>query len=286
MNKNITVGVISDLNHNSSPAYSSYYYACLNLFENVKIINNIDDLKNIDILLCGNDHHINHLNIWSNPEFINYCNNNKIPFFVHTVEHIRTPAFPWNLDIQNKLEKYNILNQRCWDISDCKEKNRNLARVLLSKKFFNYNKSVNKNNKIVFIGKLYPNRLELINNLSKHIEIDTIERSTSNNYFDFLSKLAEYKYVLSPKSLFVNGIPGRFYESLWVDSIPLQEIYDDTLDYYKIEKNIPGVIFFKTPKELISKLEIENNNQIYNTFPKMFLEEELIEFFKEFNINL
>jgi hypothetical protein len=135
MNHNLRVGVISDLNHKESPAYSSYYYACLNLFKNVKIVNNIDDLKGIDVLLCGNDHHGKHLEIWSDDNFIKYCNDNKIPFFVHTVEHIRTPEFPWNLEIQKTLEKYNILNQRCWDISDCKEKNRNIARVLLSKEF-------------------------------------------------------------------------------------------------------------------------------------------------------
>ena len=103
--------------------------------------------------------------------------------------------------------------------------------------------SIKKRSKIIFIGKLYNNRVELINNLSKHIEIDTIERG-DNDYFEFLSKLAEYKYVLSPKSLFVNGIPGRFYESLWVESIPLQEIYDDTLDYYTIERDNSNAVFF------------------------------------------
>lgn len=287
MNNNIKIGVISDLNHNESPAYSSYYYACLNLFKNVKVVNNINDLKDIDLLLCGNDHHGNHLSVWSDENFIKYCNDNKIPFFVHTVEHIRTPAYPHNLGIQTTLEKYNILNQRCWDISDRKEKNRNLARVLLSKNFLNYKKPIIKNDKIVFVGKLYPNRVELIDKLSEHIDIEVIGRgSISNNYFDFLSKLAEYKYVLSPKSLFVNGIPGRFYESLWVDSIPLQEIYDDTLDHYTFEKNIPSAIFFKTPEELILKLKEKNNNQNYNIFPKMFLEDELVDFFKEFNINL
>jgi hypothetical protein len=284
MNNNLKIGVISDLNHNQSPAYSSYYYACLNLFKNVKLINNISDLQGIDLLLCGNDHHHGHLKIWSDINFINYCNDNNIPFFVHTVEHIRTPAYPHNLEIQNRLETYKILNQRCWDISDCKEKNRKVARVLLSKNFLNYQKEEIKKDKIIFIGKLYPNRLELINKLSKYLDIDVIERGPAS-YFEFLSKLAEYKFVLSPKSLFVNGIPGRFYESLWVNSIPLQEVYDDTLDYYTIEKNISNAIFFKTPEELISKLEIENIIH-YNNIEKMFLEDELVDFFNEFNINL
>jgi hypothetical protein len=283
MKKQIQIGVISDLNHTQSPAYSSYYYACLNIHNNVKLVNNVNDLVGVDLLLCGNDHHINHLNVWSNEEFIEYCNINKIPFFVHTVEHINTPYYPHNLNIQKSLEKYNLLYQRCWDISDMKEKNRNVARVLLSKDFINFRKPQEKKNKIIFIGKLYSNRVELINKLSKHLEIDVIERN-SGDYFEFLSKLAEYKYVLSPKSLLVNGIPGRFYESLWVDSIPLQEIYDDTLDHYITEKNISTAIFFKTPEELISK--IMNIPTHSKPSSKMFLEDELISFFNEFNFKL
>ena len=286
MNENITIGVIADLNYTDSPAFSSYYYACLNLFKNVKIVNNINDLKNINVLLCGNDHYFNHLNIWSNDEFINYCNNNNIPFFVHTVEHINSPMFSHNIEIQNKLEKYNLLRQRCWDIDDSIEKNTKIARVLLSKNFLNYKKTDIKKNKIVFIGKVYQNRENLLNILTKHIDVDVISRGSDpliNNYSEFLSKLSEYKYVLSPKSLFVNGIPGRFYESLWVNSIPLQEVYDNTLDYYDKEKNIEKAIFFKSHEELIEKLKYTDDS-IVTDLPKMFLEDELIDFFKEFNI--
>lgn len=282
MNTDITIGIIVDLNYNNSPAFSSYYYACLNIFKNVKVVNGIQDLENIDILLCGNEHFHNHLMVWSNNEFINYCNNNNIPFFAHTVEHINTPIYQHNIDIQTKLETYKLLRQRCWDINDSKEKNRNIARVLLSKNFLNYKKPETKKNNIIFIGKIYPNRRELLNELTKHIEVDIIERG-NYNYFDFISKLSEYKYVLSPKSQLVNGIPGRFYESLWVDSIPLQEVYNDTLDYYTIERDIPNTIFFETTEELITKLKSYKN--IDNIIqPKMFLEDELIDFFKEFNI--
>jgi len=281
MIKNITVGVISNLDN--SPALSSYYYACLNLFKNVKNVKSVNDLDSVEILLCGNDHH--HIKIWKDDNFISECNIRNIPFFVHTVEHIDTPLYPWNLDIQKKLENFNVLNQRCWDIGDCKKQKRNIARVLLSKNYYDFRKPNVKKNKIVFIGKMYKNRSELINKLKNHIDIDIIERGSlpNDSYFEFISKLAEYKYVLSPKSQFVNGIPGRFYESLWVDSIPIQEINDDTLDHYNIERDINGVIFFKTVEELLLKLENNNNGQSYD-FPKMFLENELIDFFKEFNV--
>jgi len=281
MNQDIKIGIISDVKHESSPAYSSYYHACSNLFKNVRLVNNVNDLDGIDVLVCGNDHFKNHLDVWSDDKMINYCNEKNIPFFVHTVEHIHTKYYPNNLDIQRKLEKYKILNQRCWDIQDAILKNRSIARVLLSKNFLNYKKPETKKDGIIFIGKIYDNRRNLINELSKHIEVETIERGQFD-YFEFLSKLAEYKYILSPKSLLVNGIPGRFYESLWVDSIPLQEIYDNTLDYYDIEKNVSNAIFFKTSDELIEKIKTEKLE--VSEQPKMFLEDELSNFFKEYNI--
>lgn len=248
----MTIGVISDINHDSSPAYSSYFYACKNVFDNVKLVNNVEDLYGVDIILCGNDHFYNHLTIWSIQDFINQCNYNKIPFYAHTVEHINTPIYPHNLEIQKNLEKFHLLRQRCWDINDSKEKNRSIARVLLSKNFFQYKKCSEKKDEVIFIGKVYPNRKNLIEILEKQIKVTVIERGNLN-YYDFLSKLSEYKYVLSPKSLLVNGIPGRFYEALWVDSIPIQEVYHDTLDFYQIEKKIEGPIFFQTIDELFEQ---------------------------------
>jgi len=281
MKTNIRVGVIADMEYSISPAFSSYYYACVNIFKDVKLINNVKDLENVDIVVCGNDHFYNHFVVWSNQEFIDYCNDNKIQFFAHTVEHINSPVYTHNIQIQNKLESFNLLRQRCWDINDSKEKNTNIARVLLSKNFMNYKNKNLKKNKIIFIGKVYQNRRELFDKLTKHIEVDIFERSF--DYPDFISKLSEYKYVLSPKSMSVNGIPGRFYESLLVDSIPIQEVSNDTLDYYTIERDIPNTIFFQTIEELINKIELTKNLDLIEQ-PKMFLEDELIEFFKEFGI--
>ena len=276
------IGVISDLNHTESPAYTSYYYAAKNLHSDIKLVQSKDDLYDVDILLCGNDHHAGHLNIWSDDSFTEEANKRKIPFFVHTVEHIKAPAFPWNVDIQNKLKRYELLNQRCWDIGDAKDNGTKLARVLLSKNFQDFNAPVNKIDGIVFVGKLYPNRVKTIEAISKYIKVEVAPRSALD-YKSFLSYLSSYKYVLSPISNVVNGIPGRFYESLVIGSIPLQEVFSDTLDHYTVEANIPGCVFFQTAEECIEKL-----NQHDGTVPdkKMFLEEELEEFFNDFGVKV
>lgn len=44
------IGVISDLNHTVSPAYSSYYYALVNVHNDVKLVHGISDLNGIDVL--------------------------------------------------------------------------------------------------------------------------------------------------------------------------------------------------------------------------------------------
>lgn len=276
------IGVISDLNHTESPAYASYYHAVKNLHGDVALVQKKEDLRDIDILLCGNDHHAGHLQIWSDDTFTEEVNKKKIPFFVHTVEHIRSPSYPWNVDIQNKLKRYELLRQRCWDIGDAKENNTKLARVLLSKNFQDFTSPENKIDGLVFVGKLYPNRVKTIEALSKYIKVDVAPRS-SLDYKSFLSYLSSYKYVLSPISNGVNGIPGRFYESLVIGSIPVQEVFSDTLTHYTTEAEIPGCIFFETAKECVEKLR-----QYDGAIPdkKMFLEEELEDFLNDFGVEV
>ena len=276
------IGVISDLTHTVSPALTSYYYAIKNLHTNVKLVQKEEDLYDVDILLCGNDHYAGHMSVWSDISFTEKANSLKIPFFVHTVEHIRAPDFPWNIDIQNKLNRYESLHQRCWDIGDAKENNTKLARVLLSKNFQDFTPPVSKIDGLVFIGKLYPNRIKTIDALNKYIKVEVVPRSDLD-YKGFLSYLASYKYVLSPISNGVNGIPGRFYESLVIGSIPLQEVFVDTLEHYTTEASIPGCLFFQTAEECIEKLK-QHDGAIPDR--KMFLEEELKEFLNDFDINL
>jgi hypothetical protein len=276
------IGVISDLGHTESPAYTSYYYALNNLHDNVKLVRGVVDLSDIDILVCGNDHHAGHLNIWSDDKFTEECNKRKIPFFVHTVERIRAPEFPWNIEIQNKLKRYEHLRQRCWDITDTKEEGTKLARVLLSKNFQTFDTPVEKIDELVFIGKLYPNRIRIIEELNKYTKVNVAPRSALG-YTDFLSNLARFKYVLSPISNGVNGIPGRFYEALVIGSIPVQEVYEDTLDHYTREANIDGCVFFRNAEECVEKLK---NNSLQPPTEKMFLEDELKEFLNDFDVSL
>jgi hypothetical protein len=276
------IGVISDLNHTESPAYASYYYAIKNLHSNVSLVHKKEDLRDIDILICGNDHHAGHLQIWSDASFTDEVNKKKIPFFVHTVEHIRSPSYPWNVDIQSKLKRYTDLRQRCWDIGDTKEQGTKLARVLLSRNFQNFDAPAEKLDSIMFIGTLHSNRVKTIEELSKHIKVHVAPRSALG-YKDFLSNMARFKYVLSPISNGVNGIPGRFYEALTVRSIPVQEVYEDTLEHYSREASISGCVFFRNVEECIYKLE---NNNLQPPTEKMFLEDELKEFLNDFGVEV
>lgn len=276
------IGVISDLNHTESPAYTSYYYALQNIHADVKLVWSKEDLIDVDTLVCGNDHHAGHLRIWSDIEFTEAVNKKKIPFFVHTVEHIRSPSYPWNVGIQENLKRYELLRQRCWDINDAKENNTKLARVLLSKNFQDFDKPETKIDELVFVGKLYPNRVETINQLSKYVRVNVAPRSALD-YRGFLSYLAKYKYVLSPISNGVNGIPGRFYEALVVGAIPVQEVFSDTLEHYTEEAAIPGSIFFETAEQCIERLTSHAHVIPDKT---MFLEEELKDFLNDFDVKV
>jgi len=269
------VGVISDLRFEQ---YGSYYFAAKNVFEDVELIQSHEDLEGLDAVLCGNDHHQGHRDIWEQDEFINEANRLNLPFYAHTVEHIQSPNYPWNLKIQHNLQRFNGLRQRCWDVGDSHKYNTKLARVLISKRYLDdFDPCEAKKDKAIFIGKIYPNRAKVIGEMQKLMEVDVGERQDIP-YRKFLSFLASYKYVFSPLSLSSTGIPGRFYEALAAGSFPIQEIAEPTLEAYKTEAGFRDAIFFKTAEEAVEKIKKFNLSKTEN---KMCLETEITEFFND-----
>lgn len=269
------IGVVSDLRHEQ---YGSYYFAAKNVFDDVGLITGREDLKNFNAVLCGNDHHQGHRDIWERDDFIEETNRLGLPFFAHTVEHIQSPDFPWNLKIQHSLQRFNKLRQRCWDTGDAIRYNTKLARVLISKKYLeDFEPCRGKKNKAIFIGKVYPNRERILAELQKVMEVDAAPR-TGLPYNKFLSYLAQYRFVVSPLSLSSDGIPGRFYEALAVGSIPIQEVKDSTLEHYRMEAGFVDAIFFKDANEVKDKVAKCNLSCTTN---KMCLETELTEFFND-----
>lgn len=270
------VGVISDL---SFEQYGSYYFAAQNVFQDVKLIQSHKDLEGLDAILCGNDHHQGHRDIWEREEFINEANRLRLPFFAHTVEHIYSPNFPWNLKIQHSLERFCNLRQRCWDVDDAARYKTNLARVLISKKYLeDFEASDTKKDKAVFIGKIYPNREKAIREIQKFVEVDVMARQDIS-YRKFLSILASYRFVFSPLSLSSTGIPGRFYEALAVGSFPIQEVAPNTLEAYRAEASFRDAIFFQNGGEAAEKIK---KFSLAKTENKMCLETEITEFFNDY----
>lgn len=270
------LGVISDLRYEQ---YGSYYYAAKNIFHEVRLVNSAQDIDGLEAILVGNDHHQGHRDIWEKQDFINAVNTRDIPFYAHTVEHIHSSHYPWNIEIQKNLMKFKKLRQRCWDVDDARHYGTKLARVLISNHYLgNYEKSEVKNEKAIFVGKIYPDRASLLKTVQKFMQVDVVPR-LEIPYKIFLSLLGSYKFVFSPLSISSTGIPGRFYEALAVGSFPIQQVANTTLNAYLMESEFNDAIFFKKPQELLEKLPIFTCPKVIN---RLSLEEEIKGFFDDY----
>ena len=280
----MNIGLINDTNisDNTNIAISNYFYAINNLFSNVKLINKIDDLKNIDCLFIGNDHRKSHLDIWNNNSFINYCNNNNIKVAVYTAERIQSSYYPWNYNIQEQLEKFKFLHQRVIDVDDAIKFNKKIARCSCSLYYKDIYKDCSgfKKNKIVFFGLVnnreYIKRFNTISTLKKYLDIDIIYKDYNISWKEYIKTISSYKFILSPYSLDCNCFHLKFYEALLVNSIPIHQIYSNTLDYYPVESTYSDSIYFINSEEVIEKI---NNFNLLESYNKPWLEDELIDFF-------
>ena len=280
MKKN--VGIICDLSFSSSICFSNYYHAVNNLFENVKLISNVNDVEDIDIIIMGNDHFAGHQAIWNSEQFINTCNERNIILFVITAECIHSTWNPWNPQIQKDLERFKNLYQRVIDVKDSNILNKKIISACCSKY---YKDAISvpevKFNKCVFFGKQYPHRLEQISVLKQSIEVDVIPYIESMSWKEYLATLAQYRFVFSPRSGDSSMFPLRYYEALLVSSIPIQQVVDNSLDYYTKEATLDDVIYYTDISEVPEKI----SNCIYERCSsKLWLEDILTEWFLENNI--
>jgi hypothetical protein len=282
MKSKINVGVICDLTFFRSICFSNYYHAVTNLFENVKIITCVNDLENIDLIVMGNDHFGPHQAIWNNDQFINLCNERGIKLFVITAEFIHSSWNPSNPQIQKDLEKFNFLNQKVVDTKDAIILSKKIASVGCSK-YFN-NKIVipeTKLNKCVFFGKMYQHRADQIAILRQSVDIDIIPYNEATGWQEYLTTLAQYRFVFSPSTGDSNAFALRYYESLLVDSIPIHQIKDNSLEYYTKEAAFEDVIYYTDISEVAQKIK---NCAYERCNSKIWLEDELAEWFNENNI--
>lgn len=277
----MNIGVICDVNYSESVFLSSYFHAVNNLFNSVKLVNNIEDLHDVDLLFCGNEHYMPHRAIWDNDAFIEQANKRNIPACIYTAEYIHTSLYPWNRDIQKNLEKFKFLHQRVIDVDDSIKLNKKIARCCISRHYKDAVKAPEKKlNKCLFIGKMYPHRQVLCDELKKTIELD-IAPHGSSCWNDYINTFASYRFILSPYSNDSNSFHFKFYESLLAGSIPVHQVYDNTLDFYTYEASYKDAIYFKNAEEVaekISKCDLECS------FNKPWLEDELKEFFSDMGV--
>ena len=207
-------------------------------------VNGVDDLKHITTLIIVDEHFGPHVSIWKdNPQFVDELNNGKIKTVVFNFEKIFNSKFPWNADHQQKLETINDLYQLVSDVDDAATLNKKIInKQLLSKDLQLEHDPVEKENRILFIGQSdpvynpswsYSRRFKILNELRSRpdlpLDIHITERKLS--YREFLTKLASYKFILNPLGTgdFINV---RFYETLKLGCIPIQQVTKNMLNTY------------------------------------------------------
>lgn len=261
----INVGIICDLSFNKHIAFKNYYYALKNIFPNIKIVNSIYDLKNINLLFIGNEHFLNHKNVWNNVLFQKYCNSYNIKVVVFSTEKIYNSFFAHNEQIQKDLENFDYLYQYVIDIEDSKLMKCNIFHSFISKEFYNIEKSNIKLNKCAFLGSMnaysYDERTKIINEVQKNIEIEFPKYC--NTWQEYLKELSNYRFILCPLGN-GKGLNLKFYETLLVNSIPIQQITEDMLEYYSLEASFDDCIFFKHTEEISEKIKNCKYEKSYN----------------------
>ena len=252
----LNVGTICDLSFSRHPQFKSYFYALEKMFGSVKLVNGKSDLLGIDILVVGDDHYEPHRNILQSTGFIECCNTLGIKVVVLTTEATLNSRFPWDIKTLDYLSQINMLYHFTADVDDCIALGIKVHRISISCNYENIYSYSDKKNKAVFIGSMgthYEERKATLEFLNKAINIDII-RAGVPTWMDYMKILSQYRFVLSPIGC-GNFLPTRFYEALAVGSIPIQQVRNNTLDYYDIEKGFDDCIFFENPSEVQQKIK-------------------------------
>ncbi len=277
------VGLICDLEYSHHILFKNYYYAIKSLFDNVKMIANVNDLYDIDMLIISNDHFHTHINIWKNDNFINIVNTLNLTVVVFSTERIMDSFYPWNVDNQNNLVRFNKLYQYCL-VDDIDKLNRKLHRCLISKHYKDIlDFSTEKMDKAIFIGNThihcYGDRIETLSKIDKFLPID-IMQSKQDEWINYIELLSKYRFVFCPVGN-MDGFSLRFYEALLVKSIPIQQINPIYLNRYEIESSFDDCIFFHKVEELEEKLK---NFTLTRSHHELWLEDHIEELLKNDNL--
>ena len=254
------VGIICDLEYTRHPCFRNYYHAIVSIYGLSRIVKTPIDLDGLDILFIGDDHWFNHKTIWQQPEFIDKCNTDKIKIVVFTTEKILNSHFPWNTENLEFLRKFNEVYHYTIDVDDCIELGTKLNRIRMSKRYKDYIEIPDKKiDKVVFIGNIdcacssYEGRIKTLEEIKGLMPLYIIP-PTMETWEEYMATIAKYRFVLSPLG---NGnlFPMRFYEILLIKSIPIQQVKENTLQYYDTEAGLKDCIYFQEASELPEKIK-------------------------------
>lgn len=242
--------------------FMNFHIALKNYFkESFTPVSCIDNLNSIKLLIIVDEHYAPHNQIWQNIEFINAINSNNIKVLIFNFEKIFNSQFPWNIEIQNFVDKINKKIQLVSDIEDAAILNTPIInKQLLSKDTFLAEPVQHKDDVILFIGQVneyYPTRNNILNELQQiNSKVKVVKTDRKYSYIEFISAMNRAKYILNPLGTgkFINL---RFYEALSLDCIVVQQYTDDMLDMYS-ELNSPNVLKFKDADEFKSINFIDN----------------------------
>lgn len=276
-------GILTDLNFTKHWIFSNYFLGLKNVFgeKNIKTIHSINDLSDISVLFIGDEQYAPNKNIWMNELFINECNKRNIRIIIFNNEKIFNSSFPWNEEIQRCVNTFENYSQLVYDVDDSDILNVPINKTFMSKDYKkNITISNDKKDKVVFVGAgvnnelSYEKRKILLDTISKHIDIDIIPTNPSWSMIDYLQFISSYKYVLSPLGN-ANSVTMRYYESLFVNSIPLQQSTDNILIKFNNEIKNNWGMFFTDIEHLLNNME-NNNYSECNYYMEDFINDNVL----------
>jgi len=245
--------------------YKNYFMALKTYFgENIFKVDSVDKLDGIKNMFIIDEHFKFHNEILMNEDFIKKINLENVNVIVFNMEKIYNSFWRHNLLIQKNLSKINNLVQILSDVQDIKKMGTPFNNIqYLSREINESTVNSSKKNEILFYGQLdgsaYKQRRKILNNISKFVDIPVkIKKSDrSLSYEKYLELISEYKFILNPLGAgkFLNI---RYFETLQVKSIPIQQYTEDMVPYYsELKKNIS--INFINLRELksINFLQVE-----------------------------
>ena len=225
------------------------YLNALTAYLNTNLIkvNSIEQLSSIKILFVIDEHFRSHKEFLTSLETIKILNNNKTKVVIFNTEKIFNSYWNHNIDIYQSVLKINNLVYLLSDALDIKK----IGTPLVNKQYLSKSTPIKnhislnqKKNAILFFGQLdgsaYNNRRQILNKFLKlsPIPIEIKKSKRLLDYSEYLNLISSYKYILNPLGAgeFLNL---RFFETLEVNSIPVQEYSKNMLEFnQELSKNV------------------------------------------------